>query len=89
MTLKFLRENLLGIKVYFANLSYKNGTEQKQYDWSQLLGDIGGSLGLFTGHSFINVLEAVVYGYQISIKIIMWGGLAVAVYMKRILGLEN
>ena len=57
VTGNFLRQNLVGLKVYFNEMIYQQGTEQKSYTFSQLMGDIGGSLGLFTGYSVIDMVE--------------------------------
>lgn len=54
---EYLRKNLVGLKVYFNDLSVKTGKEYKSYDQSQLMGDIGGSLGLFTGYSILKCFE--------------------------------
>ena len=53
----FLRENLLGINVYFETLTVEEQTIHDSYDFITMLSDIGGQLALFLGASVISVLE--------------------------------
>ena len=53
----FLRENLLGINVYFETLTVEEQITRDSYDAITMLSDIGGQLALFLGASVISVLE--------------------------------
>lgn len=53
----FLRENLLGINVYFETLTVEEQNTHDSYDAITMLSDIGGQLALFLGASVISVLE--------------------------------
>ena len=53
----FLRENLLGINVYFKTLTVEEHITHNSYDAIALLSDIGGQLALFLGASVISVFE--------------------------------
>ena len=53
----FLRENLLGINIYFETLTVEEQNTHDSYDAITMLSDIGGILALFLGASVISVLE--------------------------------
>ena len=44
------------IEVKVARLEVKVDTEYKVYDFSGILGSVGGSLGLFIGFSFLDMI---------------------------------
>ena len=69
----FLRNNLVGLKVYFNQLSYQDVIEMKQYGIGQLQGDIGGTLSALTGHCFINVIELLINVNASIYKFIAFG----------------
>lgn len=53
----FLRENFLGVNVYFETLTVEEQTTHNSYDAITMLSDIGGQLALFLGASVISILE--------------------------------
>ncbi|CAG0890622.1 unnamed protein product [Darwinula stevensoni] len=58
MTLNFLnRENLAVVNVYYETFAVETISEHPQYPWSSFIGTLGGMLGLYTGLSFISILE--------------------------------
>ncbi|XP_077982690.1 uncharacterized protein LOC144437595 [Glandiceps talaboti] len=52
-----LRDNLLRLEVYYDELNYQKITKVPAYLIEELLGDIGGLLGLYIGLSLITVVE--------------------------------
>ncbi|CAG0897893.1 unnamed protein product [Darwinula stevensoni] len=58
VTLNFLnRENLAVVNVYYETFAVERISEHLQYPWSSFIGTLGGMLGLYTGLSFISILE--------------------------------
>jgi hypothetical protein len=45
----------LGIQIYFPSNEVETFTEQWSYDLTQLIGEMGGSIGLFLGLSFLSL----------------------------------
>ncbi|ESP05674.1 hypothetical protein LOTGIDRAFT_228153 [Lottia gigantea] len=57
-----LAQNFAKVNIYFEDLNYRNITEQQDYEASwerdvQLFSDIGGTMGLWIGLSFISFFE--------------------------------
>ncbi|XP_070575721.1 uncharacterized protein [Ptychodera flava] len=50
-------ENLIRLEVFFDELNYESITEIPAYTEESLLSDIGGTLGLYCGFSFITMVE--------------------------------
>ncbi|EFX60448.1 hypothetical protein DAPPUDRAFT_343736 [Daphnia pulex] len=59
LTVDTIKQNSLYVRVYYADLSYDSITQIPQITLDQLLGTIGGQLGLFIGISFLSFLELV------------------------------
>ncbi|XP_013414060.1 uncharacterized protein LOC106176287 [Lingula anatina] len=53
----FFRENFLQFDVFLKELQIEEIEQQKAYDINKLWSDIGGSLGLFVGASFLTLFE--------------------------------
>ncbi|XP_070570506.1 low-density lipoprotein receptor-related protein 2-like isoform X2 [Ptychodera flava] len=51
------RRNLARLEIYFEELNYESVEEKPAYIFENLIGDIGGSLGLYIGLSLITVAE--------------------------------
>lgn len=54
-----LKENILYVRIFYADLTYDTITQVAQITFDQLLGTIGGQLGLFIGISFLSIMEVV------------------------------
>jgi len=62
----FITDNITGIYVYYEDLRYTWINQQPKMQFIDLISNIGGSLGLFVGISFISFLEL----FEILIEII-------------------
>ncbi|KAM6216176.1 acid-sensing ion channel 3 [Rhynchocyon petersi] len=57
----YITENVLVLDIYFEALNYETVEQKKAYEVSELLGDIGGQMGLFIGASLLTILEILDY----------------------------
>ncbi|XP_036102834.1 acid-sensing ion channel 3 isoform X1 [Molossus molossus] len=57
----YLGENVLVLDIFFEALNYETVEQKKAYEVSELLGDIGGQMGLFIGASLLTILEILDY----------------------------
>ena len=55
------RENFLQIDVFYKELSYEKIEQQKAFEFSSLLSEVGGFLGLLLGASIITMFEILDY----------------------------
>lgn len=55
----YLRKNLIMLEVGYTSVSYEHFKQTAQYDSTALMGEIGGTLGLFLGCSALTVIEFV------------------------------
>ncbi|XP_048196435.1 acid-sensing ion channel 3 [Perognathus longimembris pacificus] len=53
----YIAENVLVLDIFFEALNYEMVEQTKAYEMSELLGDIGGQMGLFIGASLLTILE--------------------------------
>uniref|UniRef100_A0A8D0MQY2 Acid-sensing ion channel 3 n=1 Tax=Sus scrofa TaxID=9823 RepID=A0A8D0MQY2_PIG len=53
----YIEENVLVLDIFFEALNYETVEQKKAYEVSELLGDIGGQMGLFIGASLLTILE--------------------------------
>ncbi|CAG0903465.1 unnamed protein product [Darwinula stevensoni] len=58
-------ENLAVVNVYYETFAVEIITEHLQYPWSTFIGMLGGILGLYTGLSFISILEVMEWIFNI------------------------
>ncbi|CAG0897145.1 unnamed protein product [Darwinula stevensoni] len=66
MPIAFLyRENLAVVNVYYETFAVETIMEHLQYPWSTFVGTLGGILGLYTGLSFISILEVMEWIFNI------------------------
>ncbi|ELK27529.1 Amiloride-sensitive cation channel 3 [Myotis davidii] len=56
-----VQENVLVLDIFFEALNYETVEQKKAYEVSELLGDIGGQMGLFIGASLLTILEILDY----------------------------
>lgn len=54
---RFIQTNFLRLEIYFESFDFLEFVTQPKYDWGNLLGDIGGHLGLWLGFSLLTVME--------------------------------
>jgi hypothetical protein len=57
MTMDSIRSNVLGVAVYYSSLSYTQISEGAKMEVADLIGAVGGTLGLFLGLSFLSFYE--------------------------------
>ncbi|XP_036885385.1 acid-sensing ion channel 3 [Sturnira hondurensis] len=57
----YIEENVLVLDIFFEALNYETVEQKKAYEVSELLGDIGGQMGLFIGASLLTILEILDY----------------------------
>ena len=57
MTTTELRKNLVSVFVYYDDLIYKAYTEKEKMNVADLVSNVGGTIGLFLGLSFLSFLE--------------------------------
>ncbi|XP_055277518.1 acid-sensing ion channel 3 [Moschus berezovskii] len=57
----YIAENVLVLDIFFEALNYETVEQKKAYEMSELLGDIGGQMGLFIGASLLTILEILDY----------------------------
>ncbi|XP_031520883.1 acid-sensing ion channel 3 isoform X1 [Papio anubis] len=57
----YIAENVLALDIFFEALNYETVEQKKAYEMSELLGDIGGQMGLFIGASLLTILEILDY----------------------------
>ncbi|KAG8506165.1 Acid-sensing ion channel 3 [Galemys pyrenaicus] len=57
----YIAENMLVLDIFFEALNYETVEQMRAYEVSELLGDIGGQMGLFIGASLLTILEILDY----------------------------
>ena len=56
-TSKLNKSNHLALNIYYNSMSYTEIEEIAKTNWIELVSNIGGTLGLFTGASFLSIVE--------------------------------
>lgn len=59
MTLEELRANLLDISIFYSELGYRKFYEIEKMNIIDLVSNVGGTLGLFLGMSFLSFVEII------------------------------
>ena len=59
VSIEELRNNLLAINVYYGKLNYKSFQESAKTEIVDLVSNIGGTIGLFLGVSFLSFIEII------------------------------
>lgn len=59
LTEESLKRNMVEITVYYSNLGYENYEEMENMSGLDLASNVGGTLGLFLGMSFLSLIEFV------------------------------
>ncbi|CAG0902126.1 unnamed protein product [Darwinula stevensoni] len=55
------------VHVFYETISIEKTTETRLYPWSSFIGTLGGLLGLYTGMSFVSVLEMFEWIFDIAL----------------------
>ncbi|XP_043564749.1 acid-sensing ion channel 5-like [Chiloscyllium plagiosum] len=58
---QYIRENFVYIDIAYKDLNYEMTQQQKALSVTELIGDVGGQLGLFCGGSVITIIEILEY----------------------------
>ena len=61
-----MREEILKVNIYYKTLNMKTIREHRSYEIENLLADIGGQLGLFSGYSILTLLEILFLVFTLS-----------------------
>uniref|UniRef100_A0A7N5K1D9 Uncharacterized protein n=1 Tax=Ailuropoda melanoleuca TaxID=9646 RepID=A0A7N5K1D9_AILME len=64
----YIAENVLVLDIFFEALNYETVEQKKAYEVSELLGDIGGQMGLFIGASLLTILEILDYLCEVGLS---------------------
>uniref|UniRef100_A0A8C0K260 Acid sensing ion channel subunit 3 n=1 Tax=Canis lupus dingo TaxID=286419 RepID=A0A8C0K260_CANLU len=64
----YISENVLVLDIFFEALNYETVEQKKAYEVSELLGDIGGQMGLFIGASLLTILEILDYLCEVGLS---------------------
>ena len=70
MSINDARENLIEVIFFFKTVSVKYWKERVRYGFENLLGDIGGQLGLMAGISILTIFE-LFYLLQVILKYLL------------------
>ncbi|XP_044534897.1 acid-sensing ion channel 3 [Gracilinanus agilis] len=62
---QYIAENVLVLDIFFEALNYETVEQQKAYEVADLLGDIGGQMGLFIGASLLTILEILDFLFEV------------------------
>ncbi|XP_074049466.1 acid-sensing ion channel 3 [Macrotis lagotis] len=62
---QYITENILVLDIFFEALNYETVEQKQAYDVADLLGDIGGQMGLFIGASLLTILEILDYLFEV------------------------
>lgn len=81
--ISFYRENFIKVHIYFEILSIKEVEKVGSYRWSNLMGDVGGQLGLFLGANIVTVFEFIDYYARF-----FWYKF-IAIYLKKLFSPKN
>ena len=55
----YMKQDLLHLRIYFEESSEAIVSEDPKYQTSDLISNLGGTIGLFTGFSFLSLIEIV------------------------------
>ncbi|XP_033639902.1 uncharacterized protein LOC117300278 [Asterias rubens] len=68
-----ISRNLVRLKVFYEELNYQETREIEAYSGTSLFGDVGGTIGLYIGFSFLTILEVFeLIIYLIRTKCCVW-----------------
>uniref|UniRef100_F7C3X2 Uncharacterized protein n=1 Tax=Monodelphis domestica TaxID=13616 RepID=F7C3X2_MONDO len=63
---QYIADNVLVLDIFFEALNYESVEQQKAYEVADLLGDIGGQMGLFIGASLLTILEILDFLFEVD-----------------------
>ena len=61
----YVYDNFIKLNIFFEALNYEAIAQVPAYDFSSLLGDIGGNMGLFIGGSIMTIMEVFDYIFEV------------------------
>ena len=67
VTVEELRNNMLAINVYYGKLNYKSYQEFAKTQIVDLVSNIGGTIGLFLGVSFLSFIEIIDLFFHVTL----------------------
>ncbi|XP_055886446.1 degenerin mec-10-like isoform X1 [Biomphalaria glabrata] len=67
-----LRMNFLKLNIFFQDLNFEERSDQANYEFTTLLSDIGGSIGLWIGLSILSLFEIVDLLLRLVYKVLTW-----------------
>ena len=59
------RHNLVQVSVFFSSNTGRRTVKDVRMTWTEILGSVGGSLGLFTGFSLLSLCELLYFGGKV------------------------
>uniref|UniRef100_G3W6Y0 Acid sensing ion channel subunit 3 n=1 Tax=Sarcophilus harrisii TaxID=9305 RepID=G3W6Y0_SARHA len=62
---QYIADNVLVLDIFFEALNYETVEQKKAYEVADLLGDIGGQMGLFIGASLLTILEILDFLFEV------------------------
>ena len=68
LTYESLKHSMLQLSIFYGDLGYEQYDEVEDMSWLDLTSNIGGTLGLFIGMSFLSFVEIV----DIVLQIILY-----------------
>ncbi len=68
------RRNLARVSVLFSSNSARRVERSARVAWTDALGSVGGSLGLFTGFSLLSLCELVYFAAKAACAVMRVGG---------------
>lgn len=68
LTYDTLKQNLVQLSIFYGDLGYEQYDEIEAMSWMDLISNIGGTLGLFIGMSFLSFVEIVDIVLQIILN---------------------
>ena len=62
---EYIKNNFVKLNIFFEALNYESVEQKAAYEFSGLLGDIGGNMGLFIGASLLTIIELLDFTFEV------------------------